>query len=134
MNTPINSLAKYISEQFGLILGENLFITKIPSNTTASQVLWLVQNGSSISKELFSYEKVLQYNYTLYVRGKTTKEVIEKSHEISVILNKLMCPKIDGFQVYDLKCRELGANPDPDSQERYKASVQIALRLFESYN
>lgn len=115
------------------MFGQDIFLYRVPnSKKTQTELLWIIPSGGSPVETNKTGELVKAYQFLIYYRSISAKQVDEALSAMEDNLNCLNCVQLDGFELVSIRTTQFAADQDLDSEDRMVGMLQVQLEVYKS--
>lgn len=129
------SFVQFLQEQGYGILGQNIYLYRVPNSFKAeSEVLWVVPSGGNVVGRNRTGELIKAYQFLVYYRSVNTRKVDEALADLESVLNCSECVKLEGFELVQINTTQFPVDQDLDAENRMVGLLRVQLEVYKSCN
>lgn len=131
--TIAQSFIKFLEKQGCGVFGQDLFINRVPNSLkTKTNLFWVIPSGGSIIQKNKTKETIKSYQFLVYYRSNSAREVDETLFRLEEILNCIACVQLEAFEVVDISATQFSTKQDLDSENRMIGFLQVRIQTYKS--
>lgn len=131
--TIAQSFIKFLETQGCGVFGQDLFLGRVPNSlNTNTKLFWVIPSGGSVIQKNKTNESIKSYQFLVYYRSNSAREVDEKLFQLEEILNCIACVQLENFEVVDISATQFATKQDLDSENRMVGFLQVRLQTYKS--
>lgn len=125
------AFADYLATVKSLTLGQNLFISRVPSSNQVGNrtVWWIKANGGTVVSRGVQGSAVRQYLIEIYCRDVSAEGLYETLQALGDSLTTAGCMTLAGYDVIHVDTNGPWTDQDLDSEERTVGLLQVKLTI-----
>lgn len=114
------------------IFGQNIFLYRVPNSLkTQTDLFWIVPSGGSKIATNKTGEAIKAYQFLIYYRSNSAKDVDLKLSQLEEELNCSGCVELKGFELVRLNVTQFPTDQDLDSENRMVGMLSVQLEVYK---
>lgn len=114
------------------VFGQNIFLYRVPNSLkTQTDLFWIIPSGGYKVANNKTGEAVKAYQFVIYYRSNSAKDVDEKLSAMEEELNCSGCVTLEGFELVQLNVTQFTADQDLDAENRMVGMLSVQLEVYK---
>lgn len=128
-----DSFIKFLQEQGFGVLGQNIFIYRVPNSLkTPTDLFWIIPSGGYIVQKNRTGESTRAYQFLVYYRSVSSRKVDTVLSTMADVLSCSNCVELEGFNLIDMSVTQFPTEQDLDAENRMVGMIQVQLQVHKS--
>lgn len=111
--------------------GQDIFLYRVPNSLkTQTELFYIIPSGGSTAVKLVTGETEKIYQFAIYYRSQSARQVDATLGKLEEFLNCAHCVQLSGFQIMDISVTQYPTDQDLDTENRQIGLLQVQIKVY----